>query len=156
MYEHILVPLDGSENSRKALDVAIKLAKTFSSKLSLLSIVDNRNFAMPATAAAAPNSSYSELTSYAHDIVDDGLKTVKENGLDAETIVTQGYPKSVIATDVPKQNNIDLIVIGKSGRGAIDRFIIGSTTAYVVRNATVQVLVVSDDAQASTIIVTII
>lgn len=144
MYQHILVPLDGSDNSKKALNVAIQLAKTFSAKLSLLSVVDNRNFAIPTTTASTSTNTYSELTGYAKQIVADGLQTVKDNGLDADTTVTQGYPKSVITKEVPKEKQIDLIVIGKSGRGAVDRFIMGSTTAYVVRNANVQVLVVND------------
>ncbi|MFD1124280.1 universal stress protein [Lentilactobacillus raoultii] len=145
MYQHILVPLDGSKNSQKALSVAITIAKTFSSKLTLLSVVDNRTLAVPTTTATPVNNAYTELKGYAQGIVDAGLKTVQENGLDADTIVSQGYPKSLIATDVPKEQNIDLIVIGKSGRGAVDRLLIGSTTAYVVRNATVQVLVVNDN-----------
>ncbi len=143
MYQHILVPLDGSKNSQEALSVAITIAKTFSSKLTLLSVVDNRTLSVPTTTATPINNAYTELKGYAQGIVDDGLKTVKENGLDADTIVSQGYPKSLIATDVPREQNIDLIVIGKSGRGAVDRLLIGSTTAYVVRNATVQVLVVN-------------
>ncbi|MCH4165010.1 MAG: universal stress protein, partial [Lentilactobacillus diolivorans] len=61
------------------------------------------------------------------------------------TLIKRGYPKSIIATDVPTDENIDLIVMGKSGTGALDRLIMGSTTAYVVRNAHVQVLVVNDD-----------
>lgn len=145
MYQHILVPLDGSKNSQKALSVAITIAKTFSSKLTLLSVVDNRTLAVPTTTATPVNNAYTELKGYAQGIVDAGLKTVQENGLDADTIVSQGYPKSLIATDVPKEQGIDLIVIGKSGRGAVDRLLIGSTTAYVVRNATVQVLVVNDN-----------
>lgn len=145
MYQHILVPLDGSKNSQKALSVAITIAKTFSSKLTLLSVVDNRTLAVPTTTATPVNNAYTELKGYAQGIIDAGLKMVQENGLDADTIVSQGYPKSLIATDVPKEQGIDLIVIGKSGRGAVDRFLIGSTTAYVVRNATVQVLVVNDN-----------
>ncbi len=44
MYEHILVPLDGSRNSKQALEEAISLAKKFDSKLSLLTVINNTNF----------------------------------------------------------------------------------------------------------------
>ena len=148
MFTNILVPLDGSINSQKALTFAIKLARKFSSSLTLLSVVDNRDFSgsIPAANAATPiikDEEISQLVNYANKVIDDGLKTVKENGLDAKTLVKKGYPKAIIATDTPKEENIDLIVMGKSGRGALDRLLIGSTTAYVVRNTNVQVLVVN-------------
>lgn len=41
MYKKILVPLDGSKNSIKALDTAIKMSKIFRAKIVVLSVVDN-------------------------------------------------------------------------------------------------------------------
>ncbi|RRG02611.1 MAG: universal stress protein [Lactobacillus sp.] len=149
MYENILVPLDGSKNAQKALSVAIKLAKTFSSKLTLLSVIDNRNFSgnrsVVNTAPIVTTDEITELSKYSDNVINAGLQVVKDNGLEAKTLIKRGYPKSIIATDVPTDENIDLIVMGKSGTGALDRLIMGSTTAYVVRNAHVQVLVVNDD-----------
>ena len=40
------------------------------------------------------------------------------------------------------ENNIDLVVIGSTGLDAIDRFIIGSTTQYIVNHASCNVMVI--------------
>lgn len=52
-----------------------------------------------------------------------------------------GDPKRSII-EFAKENDIDLIVIGATGRGAIERTLIGSTTAYVVNHAPCNVMVV--------------
>ena len=40
------------------------------------------------------------------------------------------------------ENNIDLVVIGSTGLDAIDRFIIGSTTQYIVNHASCNVMII--------------
>ncbi|WP_369473181.1 universal stress protein [Secundilactobacillus kimchicus] len=62
----------------------------------------------------------------------------------AETEVRHGNPKQVIAQDFPGDNQVSLIVMGKSGTDAVDRLLVGSTTAAVVRNATANVLVIAE------------
>ncbi|EHL96254.1 universal stress protein [Lentilactobacillus parafarraginis] len=143
MYEHILVPLDGSRNSKQALDEAIKLAKQFGSKLSLLTVINNTNFYYGTGAAGMPPSMYDDQKDMAQKILDDAKKDVEGQGVDYELSTDIGNPKNIIAHIYPDQHDIDLIVIGKSGVDALNRLLIGSTTAYVVRNATTKVLVVN-------------
>lgn len=143
MYEHILVPLDGSRNSKQALEEAISLAKKFDSKLSLLTVINNTNFYYGAGAAGMPPSMYDDQKKMADKILNDAKKYVDEQGVSYETSADIGNPKNIIAHIYPDQHGIDLIVIGKSGVDALNRLLIGSTTAYVVRNATTKVLVVN-------------
>ncbi|MBU9790196.1 universal stress protein [Lentilactobacillus sp. IMAU92037] len=143
MYENILVPLDGSRNSQQALEEAVKLAKQFNSKLSLITVINNTNFYYGAGGTGLPANMYDDQKNVANNIIDEAKKYVDSQGVKYETAVDIGNPKNIITHIYPDQHGIDLIVIGKSGVDALNRVLIGSTTAYVVRNATTKVLVVN-------------
>ncbi len=143
MYDNIMVPLDGSRNANQALEEAIALAKQFGSKLSLVTVINNTNFYYGTGAAGMPPSMYDDQKKIAEKIINEAKKTVESQGVTYDTATEIGSPKNIIAHIFPDQHDIDLIVIGKSGVDALNRLLIGSTTAYVVRNATTRVLVVN-------------
>lgn len=143
MYDNILVPLDGSKNSQQALEEACKLAKQFDSKLQLVTVINNTNFYYGAGAAGMPPSMYDDQHKIAENIIDEAKKYADSQGVKYETVIDIGNPKNIIAHVYPDEHDVDLIVIGKSGVDAINRLLIGSTTAFVVRNATTKVLVVN-------------
>lgn len=140
MFSHILVPLDGSDNSKSALKVAIRISRYFGSSITLLAVIDQTR--MTLAAGNIPMDIQSELRRHATAVMDEGKKIAEEAGINAKTIVKNGSPKTVIV-ETANQEDFDLVVIGKSGVDAINRLLIGSTTAYVVRRANVQVLVVN-------------
>ncbi|GAX04628.1 universal stress protein UspA [Secundilactobacillus pentosiphilus] len=140
MFSHILVPLDGSDNSKSALKVAIRISRYFGSTLTLIAVIDRTR--MTLAAGNVPMDIQSEMRERAASIIDEGKKMAEEAGIDAKTIVEDGAPKNVIV-DTANKKDFDLVVIGKSGVDAFNRLLIGSTTAYVVRHANVQVLVVN-------------
>ena len=142
MYQHILVPLDGSDNSKQALAEAIALAKTFGSSVTLLTVINEGSFYI--TAGNVPYNYSDELKRRAEEIEAEGKRVAEAAGINVNTVVLKGIPKNIIAT-FSDDADIDLIVIGKSGADALDRLLIGSTTAYVVRNTKVRVLVVNED-----------
>lgn len=144
MFSHILVPLDGSDNSKSALKVAIKISRYFGSTITLIAVVDQTR--MTLAAGNIPMDIQNDLRNHAVEVLKEGKKITEEAGIDAKTIIEDGPPKSVIV-DTANQNDYDLIVIGKSGVDAFNRLLIGSTTAYVVRRANVQVLVVNAEEE---------
>ncbi|GBG94429.1 universal stress protein UspA [Ligilactobacillus salitolerans] len=144
MYQNILVPLDGSGNSKRALDEAINLSEKFGSHISILSVVNESNMIFT---TGSPDMILSGLKSNAEDIVERGKKQAADRGVEVEAFVERGIPKQIIATEFPQKHDIDLIVIGKSGVDAFDRLLIGSTTSYVVRKSNVKILVVNNDEE---------
>lgn len=56
-------------------------------------------------------------------------------------LTSRGVPANVIC-DLAEQEDIDLIIVGSHGRGAMQRALLGSVSQAVVRHATVPVLVV--------------
>ena len=69
-------------------------------------------------------------------------RAVKAGVKDVNIHIRFGNPKRVIAREFPSDHNNDLIVIGTTGLSGFERFVVGSVTNYVNRNARCDVLVV--------------
>ncbi len=104
MFKNVLFPIDGSRETREAADVVIDIVKTYSSKLFLLSVVEeNKEGAM---------SSESEVAKLLQ-----GAKTLfEQQGIKANTIEKAGIPSFLIC-DVADEINADLIIMGTRGLG---------------------------------------
>ncbi|WP_283678310.1 universal stress protein [Lentilactobacillus sp. Marseille-Q4993] len=142
MFKKILVPMDGSERSKEALDMAIDLALQFKSEIHIVSVVNEAGIYFMSGRPGVTANFLEEQREAASKIVEDAKTYAGMKGVTATTEVTKGMAKQVIAEDYTRENGYDLIVIGKSGADAINRIMMGSTTAYVVRNAKTSVFVV--------------
>jgi len=144
-YEHILVAIDGSYESELAFKKAIAVAKRNAAELFLIHIVDTRAFQ---NVSSFDSAMVEQVTETAKKTMDDYVAQAHAAGLDnVNYSIEYGAPKTIIARDVPKQHNIDLIMIGATGLNAVERLLIGSVTEYVTRNALCDVLVVRTDLE---------
>ncbi|WP_195805374.1 universal stress protein [Enterococcus faecalis] len=140
VYQHILVALDGSDQSENAFHEAVRIAKEEQATLYLATIINDAEFTTSPFSFEElydleKHKSEEMLTEKAKQASEIGVKTVKK-------IVELGSPKRYLANTISENYAIDLIVIGATGRGAIQRTLIGSTTDYVVNHALCNVLVV--------------
>ncbi|HAZ2741620.1 universal stress protein [Enterococcus faecalis] len=140
VYQHILVALDGSDQSEKAFHEAVRIAKEEQATLYLATIINDAEFTTSPFSFEElydleKHKSEEMLTEKAKQASEIGVKTVKK-------IVELGSPKRYLANTISENYAIDLIVLGATGRGAIQRTLIGSTTDYVVNHALCSVLVV--------------
>ena len=140
VYQHILVALDGSDQSEKAFHEAVRIAKDEQATLYLATIINDAEFTTSPFSFEElydleKHKSEEMLTEKAKQASEIGVKTVKK-------IVELGSPKRYLANTISENYAIDLIVLGATGRGAIQRTLIGSTTDYVVNHASCNVLVV--------------
>lgn len=142
MYQQILVPLDGSDNAQSALQEAIQISRYFGSTLTLMAVVDQGRVIV--ASGSIPYDLSGELTKQAQQVLEESKRQVEAAGVIATTVVESGSPKHEIVK-YANEHDIELIVIGKSGADAINRLLLGSTTAYVVRNAKERVLVVDSE-----------
>lgn len=148
MYHKILLPTDGSKYAEKAAKHAIWIAGHSNAELIALNVVDTSSLVgLPAE----------DLTIRVSEILkDEGQKSLDnisklieelEKNEEFKTGVKlikeskEGPPADVILKTV-KEENIDLIVMGTSGKHGLDRFLLGSVTEKVVRSAKVPVLAV--------------
>ncbi|MDM7516387.1 universal stress protein [Lentilactobacillus sp. TOM.63] len=144
MYETILVPVDGSENSKHAVGEAATLSAKFGSTLQIVSVSsDQRYVQYGVTLGQDVMETFRER---GEEILADAKQQAEKAGAKAETHFVVGVPKVQISKELPEKYGASLIVMGKSGVNGISRAILGSTTAYVVRHSQVNVMVIDQRA----------
>lgn len=151
-YKHILVAVDGSYEAEIAFKKAIAVAQRNDAELLLVHIVDTRAFQ---NVSSFDSAMVEQVTAAAKKTMADYVQTAEDAGLkNVSYTIEYGAPKTVIARDIPKERNIDLIMIGATGLNAVERLLIGSVTAYVTREAPCDVLVVQTDLENKPVLAT--
>jgi nucleotide-binding universal stress UspA family protein len=153
MYSKVLVPLDGSEASERALPHAQGLADAFGARVYLLQVISlsHEYEAFRGVGEENPTAvEYSmdltrQITASRQTRAEEYLKAaaarLEENGTQVETSVRQGSTLENI-THFVEENGIDLIVMSTHGRGGLQRFLVGSVTDRVIRSSHVPVLAI--------------
>ncbi len=140
MYKKILVPTDGSEFAKKAQKHALFLAKVSGAEIVAVSVTEN-NFV---NGLPLDDEVY-QLNQILKERSEENLKEFDElndnNDLKITHVIREGSPAKVIL-EVAKDEDIDLIVMGSSGKSGFDRFIMGSVADKVVNSAKCAVLVI--------------
>lgn len=138
-YKNILVAVDGSEQSYDALREAIETAQANDSQLKILYVLNDKLANIPVHLDTM--TLYKSVQEHSDYVVDQVQGYLKDTEVSFEIVRLTGSPKREII-NYSKENNIDLIVLGSTGLDAIDRFIIGSITQYIVNHASCNVMVV--------------
>lgn len=159
LFAKILVPLDGSEHSLKALDYAIGVASKFSSVVHIVHIVHIVQAVSAATydtafmmqglyTRASDMAGPSFMIDLKNHLEDNGRRILattevktREAGIKAVTTLLYGSPAEEIINFAEKEE-VDLIVIGDRGLGSVTRFFLGSVSNKVSRHAPCPVLIV--------------
>lgn len=137
----ILVPLDGSDNSFRALDVAIFLAKSCNAKIVCLYSI----MIIPVTEAqvVTPFEFQIKEEKYAKQILEKAKHIAKQNIVKFAQIINFGNAGYNIVRHVKNESNgIDLVVMGSRGRGSIKEIFLGSTSNYVLHKSPIPVMIV--------------
>lgn len=144
-YERILVAVDGSKGSEVALKTAVETAKRNDAHLDILRVLDLNSLEYGGAGIALDGSQIyrieQENEKYLLDLREeliekDGLKTDQVN-----VHIRFGNPKVIIAEDFREEYNIDLIIVGSTGKSFLHRIVTGSVASHVTRVAKCDVLV---------------
>ncbi len=142
--KNILVPTDFSEHSDKALKMALDIAIQNKAKLHLLHVVHEAMHQCAADYCLSDDmmrQMESGMTSAAKQNLQKQLAKFREaSKADVVTVVRSGFPSDEILKEQQKKK-IDLIVIAPLGRSGIERFLVGSVTTNIVKEAKCPVLV---------------
>jgi len=148
LFQRILVPLDGSSKSERAIPTAIKLAKSLGSQITLLRVVE-----IPKPSIENPpeqmkkwiDEAIRQEISNAEGYLEGLSAWFKANDVDVHTIVRSKTPEQDIL-DVVDTDHIDLILMSPHGRGYQDFghecLSFGSVADKVLRRSPVPVLLV--------------
>ncbi len=132
----ILIPVDFSENSIKAFELALSLNRNQKTTVILVHIVE-LIYDFASQAAIALDSMHTD----AKKLLDEIEKKYKSEHLKFEKIVEEGTA-SISISRLASQYEVDVIVIGTSGAGGLKKLIMGSTTQNLLKESNVPVLVV--------------
>jgi nucleotide-binding universal stress UspA family protein len=143
MYDHILLPTDGSDATAATIDHAASLASQYDATVHVLSVADTRNRFESPSAGVAPDAWRDFEYERAENAVEETLAALPED-VATEGVVEEDIPQQAIV-DYAEDESIDAIVMATHGRTGIDHYLIGSVTERVVRTASVPVLTVRSE-----------
>ena len=142
----ILIAYDGSDASKKAIDMALKCSDN-EDEITLLTIIPAELVESSFTNMLLPTIDLSQVVksgTFKEKTMENIQKVADEiqGRVDkVNTIVEAGDPADEILL-AAKKNECDLLVLGYKGYGKEGRFLLGSVTDKVVRHASMSVLVV--------------
>jgi len=142
----ILIAYDGSDSSKKAVELVGKIAKS-EDEVVLLTVIPAELLSSTFTKMLLPTidlSSVAKDSSFkerAEETLREAAKKIENKVAKIETVVETGDPADEILVTA-KSKACDLIVVGYKGYGREGRFLIGSVTDKVVRHAYCSVMVV--------------
>ncbi len=143
MFQHILVPLDGSSMVEQALPIAARLARASGGTITLLRVNEVLASFVPSLSPAPVvtqelvEAELSASSIYLEEIVKNDLL----QGIPTRTTVALGIPANIILSTV-EAGHCDMIVMNSHGRTGFTRWMLGSVAEKVARLSSVPVLIV--------------
>ena len=146
MFNHILVPLDGSHLAEAALPPALELARKFNSKLSLAWVIQPPHLIMTAANGSVYAQLLTEMRQQSEQDAQAYLRahqgSLRQQGFVVQTQLTEGENVADALLEVAATLDVDTIVMSTHGRGGLSRWVFGSVADKVLRHASVPVLLI--------------
>ncbi|MCA9902783.1 MAG: universal stress protein [Anaerolineae bacterium] len=145
MYNHILVPMDGSSISEEAL-LEVRRLLDKGAKITLVTAVDvpelpAHGFDMYGGIVLSDSETQRQMEDWAKGYLENVANTLIGEGFEVKKVVEIGDPAKVIA-DTATMEHVDAIVMTTHGRSGVSRWLFGSVTNKVLNVSSCPVLVV--------------
>ena len=143
MSECLVVGIDDSECSLRALDFAVTRAKRSGARVILSFVIEwsPYSFNTPEENEVRHKRREEEIEKANSSVLDPALKQLAETGLSATAIVRHGNVADVLS-EVAKENDADQIIVGRIGESGLKSMLFGSVTSKLVQTSTIPVTVV--------------
>lgn len=139
MFKKIVVGNDGSDNAIEALEAAAQIAASFGAELVVAHV-----WHLPPTAYVgapyAPLDLSQQMEETKKRATDRASEILSRHNAVAKAVELEGNPADAMI-DLAEKEEADLIVVGSRGIGAVERFVLGSTSERIVRHSPCPVLV---------------
>ncbi len=138
MFQKILVAIDGSPNSEKALAAAVDMTVQCKAELVALSVAE-----LPEVVAMVDevDSIRQNADEYFKQIGEAAVEYAKSRGVSLRSLVVRGHAAAEILR-FAESEEVDLVVLGRQGHSRIARFFLGSTTDRVSEHCHCAVMIV--------------
>jgi len=143
MFSRILVAVDGSPASERALKCAVEFGKKFDARLIIVHVILRRFYAVtPSEAGVLATTVFvRELEAEGREIISSAEAYVKSEGADYQCKLLQGVPGDEIAR-AAQSEKVDLIIMGSRGLSEVRAFLLGSISDKVSHRAKCPTLIV--------------
>ena len=138
MYEHILVPYDGSSESRKGAAHGVELAAALGSTVHGLYVIDLPGAPRALSLRDDEERLREEYQSYGEEVLEELGEMAADAGVTYESAIKSGAISEEIV-EYAEDEEMDVIVMGTGYRGTVGS-LIGGKADRVVRSATVPVI----------------
>ena len=136
-FEKILVPIDGSEYSKRVLSSACKIVSAFDSKMILIYVVE-KSFPLNLLV----RKEYLEiLRQFGKKTLDTAISMISKKGITADIFLKEGNIVTEIKK-IAKKENCDLIIMGNKGLGTATRFLLGSVSNNLAQSSSCSLLII--------------
>jgi len=140
MFHQILVAIDGSKISDKALETAIEEARVWKATVHAIYVVETGLF------SSLPMDNtweimYSMLEKEGDKALSNAREKAEKQGVKIEAVLKQGHAGNEIVR-AAKDLSADLVIVGSHGKSEVDRLLLGSVSSFVVTNCETNVMVV--------------
>ena len=137
--DHIIVPLDTSDVSARAIETATRFARAFDSEITLLLVLDHVVRNGLDEAAQSENALIeTEADAYLQPLASE----LQGMGINAKVMVLDAPDPAAAISETAESENADLIVMCTHGRTGAERWLLGSVTDRVIRSSGVPVHVI--------------
>jgi nucleotide-binding universal stress UspA family protein len=144
-FRKILVPVDGSELSTKALVKALRLSKAFGSEITVIHVTEPTDISLGAPVMGGSEMSVIMLQNVTlkegKKVISTAKALAKKHGVSIRVLKRDGHASNEI---INASRDFDLIVMGTHGRGGLAHLLIGSVAEKVARHAYCPVLLIRD------------
>jgi nucleotide-binding universal stress UspA family protein len=137
----VLVPVDFTETSDRALEYALELARKFEAKITVMHAYQIPVYGFPDATYITAAEVATQISNAAQARLDAILEAHKTSGVETTAILRDGVAWEEI-NRIAGEVKADLIIIGTHGRRGLARALLGSVAENVIRTSTVPVLVI--------------
>ena len=143
MFKHVLIPIDGSALSIKAVQSGVAFAKAMGAKLTVLTIIEPTGvLATDSKRVAATRQAYEQhVREIAERELKDAERAAKKQGVPCTTVLQQHSQPYQAIIETAKKKRCDLIAMASHGRRGVSALLLGSETNKVLTHSRIPVLV---------------
>lgn len=131
MFKHILIPLDESKLSERALDYAREMIPP-GGRVTLIYVLDLDDEPYNRYTVIEGQLEQKNIHEHAQSYLDDVAQRLRADGINAQTVVEIGRPAERIVDFTRNNLDVGLVIMSTHGRSGISRWLMGSVTQKVL------------------------
>ncbi len=132
--KRVVIPIDTSDISRIAAEQGAYFAKLLDVDVSIISVNDTQQFMLSTILE-------NKIQKEKQQVIDEVCSIAKNHGVDSRTVMLDGNPAQEIVKYI---NDDDLVVMASQGKKGFNKFLLGSVSEEVLKNAPCPVMIIKE------------